>query len=227
MESCSATARKSAVCFEMKEMNIRVTKIIFGLFIAQVLCLSFPQIVFCQTETLDIIQYAPPKGWTKTPKEAVMVFSDINKSTNGFCILTVYSSTASAGSPQQDFANEWNELVIKPFKAGGTPQTETHTEGGWTSVAGAAQIETEAGKSYVIMTVLSGYGKTASVCALFNDQSYLPQLDAFMASIKLNKTKDSSNQISTSQQEDPFPGPPRLRPTETLVRQSENYDHDR
>ena len=97
---------------------MKVTKIVFGLFIAQVLCLFVPQIVSCQTETLDIIQYTPPKGWTKTPKEGAMVFTDINKSTNGFCILTVYASTASAGSPQKDFANEWNELVVQPFKAG-------------------------------------------------------------------------------------------------------------
>jgi len=122
---------------------MKVNKIIFGLFIAQVLCLFVPQIVSGQTETLDIIQYTPPKGWTKTPKEGVMVFSDINKSTNGFCILTVYASTGSAGSPQKDFANEWNELIVKKSKAEANPKTETQTQDGWTSVAGGAQIEME------------------------------------------------------------------------------------
>lgn len=195
---------------------MKVTKIIFGLFIAQVLCLFVPQIVFCQMETLDIIQYTPPKGWTKTPKEGVMVFTDINKSTNGLCILTVYASTASAGSPQKDFANEWNELIVKPFKAEASPKTETQTQDGWTSVAGAAQIEMEGGKSYVIMTVLSGYGRTASVYALFNDQSYLPQLDAFMASIKLDKTKASSNPTPTIQNNDPFPDRPGYAPQKPL-----------
>ena len=197
---------------------MKVTKIIFGVFIAQVSCLFVPQIVFCQTETLDIIQYTPPKGWTKTSKEGVVVFSDSNKSTNGFCILTVYASTASAGSPQRDFATEWNELIVKPLKAEANPKTETQTEDGWTSVAGAAQIETEGGKSYVIMTVLSGYGKTASVYALLNDQSYLPQLDAFMASIKLDKTKASSNPTPTTAtvQNDPFPDRPGYAPQQPL-----------
>jgi hypothetical protein len=195
---------------------MKASKIIFALFIAQVLCLFVPQIVVCQTETLDIIQYTPPKGWTKTPKEGVMVFSDINKSTNGFCILTVYASTASAGSPQKDFANEWNELIVKPFKAEANPKTETQTEDGWTSVAGAAQIETEGSKSYVIMTVLSGYGRTASVYALLNDQSYLPQLDAFMASIKLDKTKASAAPTPTIQNNDPFPDRPGYAPQKPL-----------
>jgi hypothetical protein len=195
---------------------MQVTKIVFGLFIAQVLCLSVPQSAFCQTETLDIIQYMPPKGWTKTPKEGVMVFSDINQSTHGFCILTVYASTASAGSPQKDFANEWNELIVRPFKAEANPKTETQTQDGWTSMAGAAQIEMEGRKSYVIMTVFSGYGKTASVYALLNDQSYLPQLDAFMASIKLDKTKASSNPTPTIQNNDPFPDRPGYAPQKPL-----------
>jgi hypothetical protein len=195
---------------------MKVSKIIFGLFIAQVLCLFVPQIVLCQTETLDIIQYTPPKGWTKTPKEGVMVFSDINKSTNRFCILTVYASTVSAGSPQKDFANEWDELIVKPFKAEANPKTETQTQDGWTSVAGAAQIEMEGSKSYVIMTVFSGYGKTASVYALLNDQSYLPQLDAFMASIKLDKTKALPNPTPTIQNNDPFPDRPGYAPQKPL-----------
>ena len=196
---------------------MKVTKIILGLFIAQISCLFVPQSVFCQTETLDIIQYTPPKGWTKTPKEGVMVFTNTNKSTNAFCILTVYASTPSAGSPQKDFANEWNELIVKPFQAKANPKTETQTQDGWTSVVGGAQIEMEGGKSYVIMTVLSGYGRTASVYALLNDQSYLPQLDAFMASIKLDKTKASSNPTPTIQNNDPFPDRPGYAPQKPLT----------
>ncbi|HXM34265.1 MAG TPA: hypothetical protein VN920_03690 [Pyrinomonadaceae bacterium] len=197
---------------------MKVTKVIFGVFMAQLLCLFVPQIVFCQTETLDIVQYTPPKGWTKTPREGAMVFSDINKSTNGFCILTVYANKASAGSPEKDFANEWNELIVKAFKAEANPKTEIQTQDGWTSVAGAAQIEIEGGKSYVIMTVLSGYGKTASVYALLNDQSYLPQIDAFMASIKLDKTTASSNPTPTPtiQENDPFPDRPGYEPQKPL-----------
>lgn len=198
---------------------MKVSKIIFGLFIAQVLCLFVPQIVSCQTETFDIIQYTPPKGWTKTPKEGVMVFSNINESTSRFCILTVYASTASAGSPEKDFAIEWNELIVKPFKAEVNPKTEIQTEDGWTSVSSAAQIETEGTKSYVIMTVLSGYGKTASVYAILNDQSYLAQLDAFMGSIKLDKTRAlaNANPTPTIQNRDPFPDQPGYAPQKPLM----------
>jgi hypothetical protein len=83
-------------------------------------------------------------------------------------------------------------------------------------VSGAAQIETEGGKSYLIMTVFSGYGKTASYYALFNDQSFLPQLDAFIASIKLDRTKASSNPTATIQNNDPFPDRPGYAPQKPL-----------
>ena len=210
---------------------MKVTKIIFGLFIVQILCLFVPQTIFCQTETLDIIQYTPPKGWTKTPKAGVMVYTDSNKSTNAFCILTVYPSTASAGSPQKDFANEWNELIVKPFKADANPKTETQTDDGWTSVSSAAQIELDGVTSAVFMTVVSGYGRTASVFAILNNQAYLPQIDAFMTGIKMDKTralalsKPPPPPTSTPAPEkssefidfDPFPDKQGVQPQKPLV----------
>lgn len=195
---------------------MKASKIILALFIAQFLGLIVPQAMFCQTETLDIIHYTPPKGWTRSQKQGVMIFSDTNKTTNGFCILTVYASTPSAGSPQEDFANQWSELVVKPFRAEANPKTETQSDDGWRSVSGAAQIESEGIKSYVIVTVLSGYGKTASVYAILNDQAYLAQLDAFMASIKMDKTKASANPSPTTQNRDPFPDRPGYAPQKPL-----------
>jgi hypothetical protein len=212
---------RKEILLEKKALNIMKVltlfyKLSFCLCVVTVFYLFVPQAVFCQTETFDVIQYTPPKGWTKTPKEGVMVYSDTNKTTNGFCILTVYASTPSAGSPEKDFANEWNELIVKPFKADANPKTETQTDDGWTSVSGAAQIESDGIKSYVIMTVLSGYGKTASVYAILNDQAYLAQLDAFMASIKMDKTKAPANPVPTNQN-DPFPDQPGYAPQKPLA----------
>lgn len=172
---------------------MKASKIILALFIAHFF-LFVPRTIFCQTETLDIVQYTPPKGWTKTPKEGAVVYSDTNKTTNAFCLLTIYSSTSSVGTPQQDFVNEWNNLVVKPFKAQANPKTETQTNpDGWQATAGAAEIGISGVKSYAILTVFSGFGKTTSVLAILNDQSYVTQLDAFTQSIKLDKTKTATN----------------------------------
>src|SRR5580765_2058627 len=191
---------------------MKTSKIILALFIAQILCLFAPHTNFCQTEKLDIIEYTPPKGWTKTPKEGVMTFTDQNKTTDSFCILTVYESMPSSGDAQKDFANVWNVVIVKPFKADANPKTETQTEDGWTSVSGAAQIDADGVKSAVLMTVITGYGRTASVFAILNNQSYFPQIDAFMAGIKMDKTKALASKnppppptsASTSPQNEPL-----------------------
>ena len=53
---------------------MKAPRLILALLIAQTFCLFFPLTTFCQTETLDIVTYTPPKGWTKTPKAGAVVF---------------------------------------------------------------------------------------------------------------------------------------------------------
>jgi hypothetical protein len=204
---------------------MKVSKIILALFVAQIVCLIIPQAILCQTETLGIVQYTPPKGWAKTYKEGAVIYTDINKTTNAFCLLTVYPGTASTGSLQKDFANEWNEFVVKPFKADANPKTETQaTPDGWQATVGGAQIELEGGiKAASILTVFSGFGKTASVLAIFNDESYLAQASALIDGIKLDKTKALAKTAPSLQdnpgptiQRDPFPDKPGYQPQKPL-----------
>ena len=203
-----------------------IYRTIFGLLVTQILCLIVPPHVFCQTETLDIVSYTPPKGWTKTYKEGAVVYTEINKSTNAFCLLTVYAGTPSAGSTQKDFANEWNAFVVKPFKAEPSPKTETQTTpDGWQATVGGTQIELDAGiKAAAILTVFSGFGKTASVLVIFNDESFLAQASALIDGIKLDKTKALAKTVPTVQnkpdpiiQIDPFPDKPGYQPQKPLA----------
>ena len=160
---------------------------LLGLFVTLFFCLLIPQTVFCQTEKLGIVQYTPPKGWTKTPKENLVAFSELNQATGVFCIITVYGATPSVGNPQKDFTKEWNNLVVKPLQAEANPKTETESANGWTAIAGGAAVDFLGSKSAAFLTVFSGFGKTVSVLGVFNDQSYSTQLEAFVVSIKLDK----------------------------------------
>jgi len=210
---------------------MKTSKIILALFIAQILCLCIPLSIYCQTEKLDIFEYMPPKGWTKTPKDGVMVYIDSNKTAGTFCVLSVYPSSPSAGNPQKDFADQWNDLIVKPFKADVTPKTDNQTVDGWTTVSGAAPIEDNGIKSYVIMTILSGYGRLVSTYAILNDQSYLEQIGTFLTSIKVDKTKAlaAAKPVSPPTAEpaasnnsayldfDPFPGMPGFQPPKPLL----------
>lgn len=132
----------------------------------------------------------------------------------------------SAGNPQKDFANGWNELVVKPFKAEANPKTESQTNpDGWKGTVGAATFETDGGlKGIAILTVFSGFGKTAAILAVLNDEPYLAKVDAIVAGVKLDKTKPSSNLVAANQnnpttanQKDPFPDKPNTQPQTPLA----------
>ena len=176
----------------MKELKL-TRKIISVLFATLAFCLFMPQTTFCQTEKLDIVEYTPPKGWTKTPKEGAVTYSYVNQSRTGLGVITVYASTASAGSPSKDFSKAWNELVVKPFKAEANPKTEIQSADGWQAIVGGAAIEEQGAKAYAILTVFSGFGRTAHVLGVFTDESLAAQLEAFTQSIKLDKTAVAAN----------------------------------
>lgn len=159
---------------------------IFG--IGLFLSLFTPLSVFSQTERLGLVQYTPPKGWTKNLKENVVTFSDINQASGQFCFITLYGATTSVGTPQQDFAKEWNNLVVKPWSAETNPKTETEKVDGWTAIAGGGAIDFQGNKSFAFLTVLSGFGKTVSVLGILNNDSYLVPLQAFVERMDIDKS---------------------------------------
>ena len=87
------------------------------------------------------------------------------------------------------------------------------------------QIELEGGiKAVAILTVFSGFEKTASILVIANDESYFTQVTAFIEGIKLDKTKALARRAPTIQtnpsaatQRDPFPDKPHVQPQKPLA----------
>lgn len=138
-----------------------------------------PQSAICQTEKPGIVQYTPPKGMNKTPKENVVAFSELNQTTGAYCIITLYGATPGSGSPQSDFAREWTNLVVKTMKAEANPKTDEQKGDGWTAISGGSEVQSEVGKAVGFLTVISGFGKTVSILAVFNGPAYVRQIDRF------------------------------------------------
>lgn len=135
------------------------------------------QQAFSQTESFDIITYTPPKDWKKDAKPGVVNYTNVNTSTGGFCVIAIYASSVSTGNAQKDFSNRWKELVETPYKAEANPQKETQTAKGWEFVSAAAKVKLDGTDIAIILTVISGFGKTISIRASLNDQSYSAQLN--------------------------------------------------
>ncbi len=172
--------------------------IILSLFVTLMFYLLIPQTVFCQTEKLGIVQYTPPKGMTKTPKENVVAFSEFNQTTGRFCIITLYGATASSGNPTGNFAAEWNRLVVKNMKAEANPKTDEQKGDGWTAISGGSEAESEVGKAVAFLTVISGFGKSFSVLAVFNDPEYAKQVDAFIGALEMDKPAAPANKTTVA-----------------------------
>jgi hypothetical protein len=153
---------------------------------------------FSQTETFDIVTYTPPKdpigiGWKKEAKPGVVNYTHLNTAAGKFCVITMYASSASTGDAQKDFTNEWAALAVTPYKAEASPKIETQkTAGGWQAVTGAAAVKVDGMDVYIILTVISGFGKTVSVRSSLNDLSYTVQIDALMETMELDKTKTAT-----------------------------------
>jgi len=148
---------------------------------------------FSQTETFDIASYTPPKDWKKDAKQGVVNYTKVNETTGGFCIITIYASTVSTGDPEKDFKNDWKELVVTPYQAEANPETETQTtEDGWKVVTSAAAVKVDGTDVYILLTVVSGFGKTVSIRCSMNDQSYVTEIDALFATMEFDKTKTAT-----------------------------------
>lgn len=170
-----------------------------GIFVTIAAGLFVPQAAFSQSEKLGIVQFTPPSGMAKTVKENVIAFSELNQSTGTYCIITLYGATPGTGNAQSDFKREWNNLVVKTLdKAETSPITETSTAEGWTIIAGGSSVESGAGKAAAFLTVISGFGKTISILAVFNDPAYVKQVDTFISGLDLDKPVNRATETAVA-----------------------------
>jgi hypothetical protein len=173
-------------------------KKIFSLLVTALLL----QQAFSQKETFDIATYTPPKNWKKEANTGVANYTSVNTTTGRFCVITLYASRASTGDAQKDFNNAWKELAVAPYKAEVNPKTETQsTTEGWKVVSAAAQAKLDGNDFYVLLTVISGFGKSMNIRTSLNDMSYTAEIDAFLASVELDAKKTIvTNNINTNVQ---------------------------
>lgn len=184
---------------------MKVSKIILGLFILTTIIFFIPSTSFCQMEKLGIVQYTPPKDWKKNENENVVVFSDVNQKTGGYCFITLYGATTGTGSAKKDFIREWKNRVVTPFGGEANPKTETDSTDEWTGTSGGSAIEFQGNKAAAFLTVFSRGEITFSVLGITNDDKYLSQLVSFVSGIKEDKSAAVITKNPTVQPEEPTP----------------------
>ncbi|MEO8405046.1 MAG: hypothetical protein ABI480_10635 [Chitinophagaceae bacterium] len=149
-----------------------------------------------QTEKFDIATYTPPKDWKKIAKDDVNLHIITDTITGKFCILSVYASITSKGNAVKDFESQWQKLAVDQFKANQKPKTDIQSDpGDWKAVTAVSPIKLEDKDAFIILTVISGHGRSMSVLVTSNDPAYGQDIDATMQSFVMDvnaKEKDLS-----------------------------------
>ena len=154
-------------------------------------------------QTFDIATFQPPSGWQRQDKEGVVIFNTSTQSKGTYALITLYRSGESSGNAKKDFDSDWQQFIVSQLGVKENPQVEpTKNSQGWEVITGGATMQNELGTSAVILQTFSGYGRTFSVAAIFNSQDYLPVIESFGASIKLQKPEPNARRTPPSSSSD-------------------------
>lgn len=160
--------------------------------------------VAAQQQTFDIVSFTPPKGWKANPQQYVMAYSIVDNAKKTWAQIGIYSSTASKGTAENDFTNEWNELAVKQYNATGLETNETITAGDWKIKAGGGKFRYNNADAIVLLTTMTGYNVCVSILATTNSQDYLDEIQRFLETVDLNKPAgNSQNNTATVQNNKP------------------------
>jgi hypothetical protein len=168
-------------------------------YVSFLLSLTICMKLLAQTETFDIATYTPPTDWVKETKGNILNYKIVNSSNSTFCVITIFESTISKADATKNFADAWKQLVATKFKATTYPQTETQTtDDGWKVITAAAPIKQEGMDVIMMLTVVSGFGKTMSIRTATNDATYTTELDALFETMEFNKTNNAVKNTGSS-----------------------------
>jgi hypothetical protein len=144
---------------------------------------------FAQTETFDLATYSAPTSWSKsTANKGVVSFTTSNSKNGSYCQIGIYASTATNGTIQLDFENEWRDLVVKTYKPSAKPELLDGTaQNGWHAQIGVAPFAFNGAQSSVMLINMSGHGRNMSFVILTNSPDYQSAIDLFLKSVEMKK----------------------------------------
>jgi hypothetical protein len=172
------------------------TALRFCVILAAAAALLSPADVLAQKQAYDLVTYMPPGGWKKEVKESSTLYTAVDQKTRSWCQIGIIKSTTSKGSIEQDFASEWQDLIVKSYKVTEAPQMPqtggVRAAEGWKIRAGSGTFTFENGTAKARLTTMSGFGRCVSIVATTNSDSYAKDIEALLDSVELKKPETAS-----------------------------------
>lgn len=160
------------------------------------LCLlvSFAATTQAQKETFDLIKFQPPANWKKETKESMLVYNTTNKKDRTWCQVAIVKSTISKGTIEQDFASEWQELVVKNYQPiEGPGEQEAQEADGWKIKTGEGKFNFSNAEAIVMLTTVAGFNRCVSILITTNHEDYFKDVNAILESVEMIKPATPSH----------------------------------
>ncbi len=142
------------------------------------------------------ITYSVPTGYElRTEAQRITLVSDPGNGTA--CFVHVYQAMPSTGDPEADFRHFWGQLVTQPYGAA-QPREEGSSVDGWTTLSARTQV-TDQGHAYaLLLTVISGHGRTVPIAAFFDDENYLSDIARIIEGLDIEKDPAAASTAAPS-----------------------------
>ncbi len=170
------------------------TKIILYLF----LCSTLPAQTHAQSSlSFDIFSCKPPAGYTLKEKQQKLFYEKIQGST--YCQLYLWPAIQGNSDNNKDFLRDWESFAGKPYQVTKPEQLNQTTAGGWTVSNGGARGQYNNISFVISISTYTSGDITYAIVAVLNDSKFLPDVNAFTASVipDTRKFKRPSNNSGT------------------------------
>lgn len=151
--------------------------------------LGVAQTMMAQTRTIDLATYVPPRGWSESQTNGVLLIQD-HKTVQGrtqFCQIYLFPNQPSNADAVANFQKEWEEKVARPlgFTGRSTAKPEAETNG-WTPLVDHVNTIFQGAPLRVILPTATGFGRYMSVVISVSPNSYQDELEAFFRDLNFH-----------------------------------------
>jgi hypothetical protein len=174
----------------------------FNKTVATCLLLMLSVFSYPQKKAYDIVSYTSPNSWTENSGNGHVSYS---RSENGnWAQIIIYKSSASAGTIDTDFDNDWRELVAINKTISLPQKTKPQTKDNWSVVSGSATWEYNRHDVTSVLTIYSNSQVYISVICNSTDKAFLKDYQEMLASLVLKPGNEqlTSGKINGSQNGD-------------------------
>jgi hypothetical protein len=135
-------------------------------------------------QTFDVFNYTAPKGFTKTLANDKVSYA-LTKNTAS-CTITLFASTSSSGTMQNDFNAAWKNNVENTLGKSDTIISAAMGDiDGWEMMLGTGSYIKGTDFTMVMLNSYTGFGKSANVSIVSSGDGFDKIAGDFLASLSL------------------------------------------